>query len=84
MATTFGGDTFLPDRDGQRLMTELRLVEAALADGEWWTLAELAQRVGKPEASVSARLRDLRKPKFGGRRVERRYVGGGVFGYRLR
>ena len=42
--------------------------------GEWgWiTLRDLSNRLGIPEASVSARLRDLRKPRFGGFTVLRR------------
>jgi len=41
--------------------------------------------VQAPEASVSARLRDLRKAKFGGYRVERQRVreGRGLYHYRL-
>jgi hypothetical protein len=33
--------------------------------------------------SVSARVRDLRKDKFGSHRVDRRYAGNGVWEYRL-
>jgi hypothetical protein len=36
-----------------------------------------------PESSVSARLRDLRKPRFGGYQVERKYVFKGCFAYQL-
>jgi hypothetical protein len=35
-------------------------------------------------AAISARLRDLRKPKYGSREVERRYLHNGLFEYRLR
>ena len=52
-----------------------RLVERVadfMADGEWRTLDQIRARVGGTEAGVSARLRDLRKPKFGSRIVERR------------
>lgn len=57
----------------------------ALSDGGWWTLRDLSTRTGSPEASVSARLRDLRKPQFGGHTIERRSVGDGSrqFRYRL-
>jgi hypothetical protein len=51
--------------------------------GGFVTLAEIARELGFPEASVSARLRDLRKPRFGGHLVERRRVSGGLFEYRL-
>ena len=45
--------------------------------------ATIAEAVGSPEASVSARLRDLRKPAFGGHTVERQYVERGLFRYRV-
>jgi hypothetical protein len=53
-----------------------------MLDHQWHTLADLAT-TGDPEASVSARLRDLRKPKFGGFHIERRYVSAGLWAYRL-
>lgn len=40
-------------------------------DNAWHTLAEVADAVQGSEASVSARIRDLRKPAHGGRIVER-------------
>jgi hypothetical protein len=51
--------------------------------GGWWTLPQLAAATGYPEASISARIRDLRKPKFGGHTVERRHVSKGLWEYRL-
>ena len=52
------GDIEIADtpRDRQR-----DRVWAALREGQWWTLEELARRTGDPEASISARIRDLRK-----------------------
>lgn len=46
-----------------------------MSDGEWRTLHEIAQITGGTTQSVSARLRDLRKVKFGGYLVERKRVG---------
>ena len=43
----------------------------------------LSPMVGGSEAGISARLRDLRKPRFGGYTVERRRVDGGLFEYRI-
>lgn len=74
---TFGGDTFDPALDEDRLRRQLAAVRAEMFDGQWHTLHQLSLIVGAPEASVSARLRDLRKPKFGGFVVERRRVPGG-------
>jgi hypothetical protein len=81
--TAFGGPTFDAERDGSRLMRQLGLVRELMVDSQWRTLAEIGATTGQPEASVSARLRDLRKPRFGGHTVERRYAGQGLWEYRL-
>jgi hypothetical protein len=58
----FGGRTFNADLDAK-----LTRVLQAMSDGRWRTLAEIQTRIqamtGKrdPEASLSARLRDIRK-----------------------
>lgn len=77
------GKTYDHNRDGTRLHAQHNRVLARLRDGEWWTLKRLAQATGDPEASISARIRDLRKPKFGNHVVERRYVAKGLWQYRL-
>lgn len=82
-APRFDGATFDQERDGKRLNAQLFAVRAAMGDGQWWTLADLAERCGAPEASVSARIRDLRKPRFGGHMIERRFVRRGLFEYRM-
>jgi len=61
-------------------------VRDLMRDGRWRTLAEIVELCGGSEAGVSARLRDLRKPQHGGRRVERRRRGEprlGLWEYRL-
>jgi predicted transcriptional regulator len=40
---------------------QARRVIGCMADGAWRTLAEISAATGDPEASVSARLRDMRK-----------------------
>ncbi len=80
---TFDGSTFVPSRDHSRLATQLRSVLAMMGQQEWWTLDQLSAASGHPPASVSARLRDLRKPKFGGHQVQREYVTKGLFRYKL-
>lgn len=78
------GETYDAERDKVRLNAQTQRVFDAMACQAWITLAELASSTGDPEASVSARLRDLRKRKFGGFRVERRRRGnGGLWEYRL-
>jgi len=47
-------------RDAQRLESLLGRVEKVMSSGEWLTLAQIALRSNGMEASVSARLRDLR------------------------
>lgn len=78
------GATYDHARDGERLHKQHHRVLAALRGGAWWTLRELSAHTGDPEASVSARLRDLRKPRFGSHVIERQYVERGLFKYRLR
>lgn len=79
----FDGVTFRLERDGGRLTAQLEAVRSLMSDGIWRTLAEIAEALNAPQASVSARLRDLRKVRFGGFLVERHYMGNGVFAYRL-
>ena len=77
------GATFDPALDRDRLSRQHRLVWSVIQDGLWYTLAELSTITGCPEASVSARLRDFRKPKFGLHDVQRRRRTDGQFEYRL-
>ena len=79
----FDGETFDPQRDGTRLQIQFERVRSIVLDGQWHTLPELHEATGFPEASISARLRDLRKKKFGGYEVERDYVGDGLWRYRV-
>jgi hypothetical protein len=79
----FGGSTYNPALDHERLSTQLEKVKAAVTGGEWWTLSELSMLCDGSEASISARLRDLRKPQFGGYSIERYRVNGGLFKYRM-
>jgi hypothetical protein len=78
-----GGATYDPAFDYHRLNRQARRVFDAMADGAWRSLREIADETGDPEASVSARLRDLRKQRFGGLRVERRREHGGTWVYRV-
>ncbi len=71
----FDGATYDPDKDKERLTSQLKRVTFLMSDGEWRTLQEITAAVdGSSEAGISARLRDLRKPKFGGYLVEKRRV----------
>jgi hypothetical protein len=84
LPSLFDGITISDERDNGRLTKQLDAVRAEMLKWpEWWTLAELAGTTGYPEASVSARLRDLRKPKFGSFNVERKYISRGLWAYRV-
>lgn len=82
-AKEFGGSTYDEARDGDRLKKQLQAVRSVMLRSGWVTLKDLAEQVGAPESSVSARLRDLRKLQFGGYRVDRRYVRRGLWEYRI-
>jgi hypothetical protein len=80
----FGGRTYDEALDGSRLTHQLGQVRLLMADEQWRTLEEISEAVQAPQASVSARLRDLRKPKFGGFAVQsRRVADGGLWTYRV-
>jgi len=77
------GETFDQARDGKRLNKQQRAVTEVMLDGKWRTLKHIAMTIGAPEASVSARLRDLRKVRNGSYIVERRYITKGLYEYRV-
>ncbi len=62
----FDGSTYDAPRDSGRPYAQLHRVQQLMADGGWHSLEDLSASAGDPEASISARIRDLRKPKFGG------------------
>jgi hypothetical protein len=80
----FDGKTYDADRDFDRLGGQLGRVFTLMKDGRWRTLEQIQSAAGGSIAAISARLRDLRKPKYGSREVERRYLHNGLFEYRLR
>lgn len=81
--TRFNGADYVPSRDNERLCSQMERVFNVMSDGEWHTLWQVSDATGAPESSVSAQLRHLRKPRFGGHMVERRHVAKGLFEYRL-
>lgn len=76
----FDGADVRPE-DHPRLADQLARVYAVLQDGKWWTVAQMAAEIRRrfgvsdPEPSLSAQLRNLRKPRFGGHQVERQRLG---------
>jgi len=81
------GKTFDKKVDGERLGSQQRRVEELMLDGEWRSLHEIAVALRKlysnhfPEASISARLRDLRRTGYTVER-ERKTARGGLWVYR--
>jgi len=82
----FNGPDYDPRHDNVRLTGQILRVYTLMRDGQWRTLDEIAGSTGDPHASVSAQLRHLRKPRFGGHVVEKRPRGDrerGLWEYRL-
>lgn len=79
----FDGVDYDSKRDNARLTGQLLRIWDVVCDEKWRTLKEIANLTGDPEASISAQLRHLRKPRFGGHTVERQHIEGGLYKYRL-
>jgi hypothetical protein len=83
-APRFDGPVYDPALDQARLTKQLARVFDLMKDGHWRTLQEIADAADAPQASVSAQLRHLRKPRFGSHLVEKQRRGcGGTWEYRL-
>lgn len=83
----FDGYVYERKHDFVRLSGQLKVVKDLMSDEKWRTLREIEDLTGYTSASISARLRDLRKAKFGGYEVERRIRGDrshGLFEYRVK
>lgn len=83
MELRFDGASYEAEQDRERLGRQLASVKAYMLMHEWVTLAELEDHVHGTAASLSARLRDLRKSRNGGYTVERKRITGGVYAYRI-
>lgn len=69
--------------DKVRIDSQMRRVLDAMIAGDWVSLRELSFLTNDPESSVSAQLRHLRKPRFGGFIIEKRRRTTGTWEYRL-
>ena len=72
--TTFG-PAYDEKVDGKRIKGQQDAIREFMVDSPWYTLQEISQKLGYPEASVSAQLRHLRKTAFGGFNVDKRRRG---------
>ena len=79
----FAGSDYVPALDNGRLDRQIDRVRRAMDDGEWRTLDEIELITGDPQASISAQLRHLTKPRFGAWRKERRRRTAGTWEYRI-
>ena len=79
----FNGSDYVPDRDDPRLTGQLLRIVECMRDGKWRTLPDIESATGDPAASISAQLRHLRKPRFGGHTVNKDYLGDGLWQYQV-
>jgi hypothetical protein len=77
------GETFNSALDRKRLDGQALDVWQFMIDGKAHTPHEIEYATGYNWASISARLRDFRKPEFGGHEVVRTRLSKGLFSYRL-
>jgi hypothetical protein len=92
---SFCGAAYEPKLDRARLGLQIERVRAHMLSVEWITLRELKLALERkfapalfPESSLSAQLRNLRKPEYSYRLLKRRRAGAhgpgaGIFEYRL-
>ena len=59
-----------------RLVKQHEVIRDLMLDGVWRTLGDISSATDYPEASISAQLRHLRKPRFGSYCVEKLRVNG--------
>jgi hypothetical protein len=85
LSPQFDGAVYDPALDHDRLSKQLGRVFDLMRDGGWRTLQEIADQTGDPHTSISAQLRHLRKPRFGGYQIDkrRRTPTSGTWEYRL-
>lgn len=79
----FDGRTYQSDRDYTRLTGQLLAVFELMKDGKFRTLSEIQETVEGSQTAISARLRDLRKEKYGAHQVDSEYVSRGLYRYRV-
>jgi predicted HTH transcriptional regulator len=74
-ATSTYGPAYSEVLDGARIQKQHEVIRDFMLNNGWFTLAELHEELGYPEASISAQLRHLRKPAFGEYQVEKQRRG---------
>jgi hypothetical protein len=69
------GPAFDKKEDGERVNKQHVSIREYMLVAGWKSLADIEKVLSYPQASISAQLRHLRKPVFGGYQVEKRRVG---------
>lgn len=72
----FDGSDYTPALDQDRLTDQYHRIFTLMKDKRWRTLAAIHLMTGDPEASISAQLRHMRKPRFGSNTVNSRRTQG--------
>ena len=80
---SFDGADIDQERDEPRLNRQMNIIRTRMENAGWLSVQQISRELGYPETSVSAQIRNLRKDKFGGRYVERRYQGNGLYEFKL-
>ena len=83
MKPRFNGSDYVPARDDARLAAQHSTIKQLMRDRKWRTLGEIEAVTGYPQASISAQLRHLRKKRFGAFIIEKKYLGRGLYAYRM-
>lgn len=79
----FDGETYSHEHDGKRLSAQYDTVFNLMKDGKARSLEDIGAMTKFPQQSVSARLRDMRKLRFGSHTVQRKNMGDGLWLYTL-
>ena len=70
---SWAGPAYVERLDARRIAKQHATIrDFMLNKREWLTLSEISLALNYPEASISAQLRHLRKPKFGSYEVRKR------------
>ncbi len=79
----FDGAVYDTFRDKDRLTAIQKKLFEVMKGGGWFSIPELEKAIDSSQTGISAGIRNFRKVKFGGYKVERKYQGRGFYLYRL-
>ena len=77
----FDGSDIEPEMDNVRLTGQILRIWKLMKDGQYRTLPEIERATGDMTSSISAQLRNLKKPQFGSHGLEKRSRGDRQHGY---